>query len=494
MAIAILIIYVVAITLLVMYCLTQLSLAIHYLQYKKKQQQEETLAPLDMKDAASFPMITVQLPIYNELYVIERLIDAVAAFQYPHDKMEIQVLDDSTDETVDVVAARVAYWKDKGLDITQIRRVDRKGFKAGALQEGLKTARGKYVAIFDADFIPHPDFLLKTVPYFRDDRIAVVQTRWEHLNKDYSILTKMQAFALDMHFRVEQTGRNAGGYFMNFNGTAGLWRIEAIQDAGGWNSDTLTEDLDLSYRAQLKGWKFKYVEGISAPAELPTDMNAVKSQQYRWNKGGAETARKMGKKVIMANIPLKIKLHAIAHLFNTTNYIFIFITAILSVPLLFIKNNSLDITFFRYASVFLIGSVSIAFAYFIAARQEEVSTRKTWGTFLKRFPVFLAITMGLSLHNARAVVKGWMGQQSAFIRTPKFNIVGKEGIWKNKQYVPSKISGITYLEGLFCLYFLFGISMGFYYGDYGLLPFHLMAAIGFGLIFYFSLKHSRYKA
>jgi cellulose synthase/poly-beta-1,6-N-acetylglucosamine synthase-like glycosyltransferase len=494
MAIFILIVYVLAITLLVLYCLTQLSLAIHYLQYKKRLVHEKDLPPLDMQDTSEFPLVTVQLPIFNELYVIERLIDAVAAFNYPKEKIEIQVLDDSTDETVDIVAARVAYWREKGLDIKQIRRVDRKGFKAGALQEGLKTAKGKYVAIFDADFIPHPDFLLQTIPYFDTEKVAVVQTRWEHLNKDYSILTKIQAFALDMHFRVEQSGRNSAGYFMNFNGTAGLWRIAAIQDAGGWMSDTLTEDLDLSYRAQLKGWKFRYIETISSPAELPTDMNAVKSQQYRWNKGGAETARKIGYRVMVAHLPLKVKLHAIAHLFNTTNYIFIFLTAILSVPLLFIKNIYVDIDFFRYASVFLIGSISIGFAYFIATRQGEDTSKKTWGTFLKRFPIFLAITMGLSLHNARAVFKGWMGQKSAFIRTPKFNIVGKGDIWKNKQYVPTKISAITYLEGIFCLYFMFGIGMGVYYGDYGLLPFHVMAAFGFGLIFFFSLKHSRYKA
>ncbi|MEZ5052542.1 MAG: glycosyltransferase family 2 protein [Chitinophagales bacterium] len=494
MAIVILIIYVLAITLLVLYCLTQLSLAIHYLNYKKRLRDEQHLEPLKMEDAATFPTVTVQLPIYNELYVIERLIDAVAVFEYPANKLDIQVLDDSTDETVDVVAARVAYWKEKGVQIEQVHRVDRKGFKAGALQEGLKTAKGEFVAIFDADFIPASDFLLQTVPYFNDDKVAVVQTRWEHLNKDYSILTKIQAFALDMHFRVEQSGRNSAGYFMNFNGTAGLWRVAAIQDAGGWMSDTLTEDLDLSYRAQLKGWKFRYVETIASPAELPTDMNAVKSQQYRWNKGGAETARKIGYRVLVAQLPLKVKLHAIAHLFNTTNYIFIFLTAILSVPLLLIKNTYVDINFFRYASVFLIGSISIGFAYFIATRQGEDSARHTWGTFIRRFPIFLAITMGLSLHNARAVFKGWLGQKSAFIRTPKFNIVGKEGIWKNKQYVPTKISAITYLEGLFCLYFMGGIFLAFYYGDYGLLPFHLMAAFGFGLIFYFSLKHSRYKA
>jgi cellulose synthase/poly-beta-1,6-N-acetylglucosamine synthase-like glycosyltransferase len=493
MAIFVLILYTLAITLLVLYCLTQLSLAIHYINYHRKLKHEQ-VEQADPINPAELPVVTVQLPVFNELYVVERLIDAVAVFNYPPHLFEIQVLDDSTDETVDLVAARVAYWADKGVDIKQIRRIDRKGYKAGALQEGLATAKGEFVAIFDADFVPGPNFLMDTVSYFKDEKIAVVQTRWEHINKDYSMLTKIQAFALDMHFRVEQLGRNAAGYFMNFNGTAGLWRKAAIYDAGGWMADTLTEDLDLSYRAQLKGWKFRYIENVSSPAELPTDMNAVKSQQYRWNKGGAETARKIGFSVLSAHLPLKVKLHAIAHLFNTTNYIFIFLTAILSVPLLLIKNTYIQFDFFKYASVFLIGSISIGFAYFVATRQGEKDNRSTWSTFLKRFPIFLAITMGLSLHNARAVFKGWLGQQSAFIRTPKFNIVGASDVWKNKSYVPSKISSITYFEGLFCLYFLFGIAMGIYYGDYGLLPFHLLAAFGFGIIFYFSLKHSRYKA
>jgi len=492
MPITIIVIYTIAITLLFFYCIMQLSLAIHYIKYKKNLKKEEFKFRIPESE---FPHVTVQLPVYNELYVVERLIDAVCAFDYPKDKLEVQLLDDSTDESIEIAAKRVAHYQAMGINIQQIRRPERKGFKAGALEYGLGIAKGEFIAIFDADFTPHPDFLRKTIPYFLDDaKIGVVQAKWEHINKDYSILTKIQAFALDMHFSIEQQGRNAAGYFINFNGTAGVWRRLTIEEAGGWKSDTLTEDLDLSYRAQLKGWKFKYVEDVVAPAELPTDMNALKSQQFRWNKGGAETAKKIGRRVIRAEIPLRIKLHAIAHLFNTTNYIFIFITALLSVPLLFIKNNLFEFDYFKYASIFLIGSLSIAYAYYISTLEIEKSFKKTLKVYIVRFPIFLAITMGLSLHNAWAVFRGWIGQQTAFVRTPKFNIVNGKDIWKNKKYVGGKINAITYLEGVFTLYFLSGIIMGFYYRDYGLLPFHCLAFFGFGIIFYFSLKHSRYNS
>lgn len=493
MSILIIVLYTIPITLLFFYCLTQLSLAIQYLKYKRTLTIEEKAIRFNIPES-EYPVVTVQLPVFNELYVVERLIDAVAAFDYPKNKLQVQVLDDSTDETVELVAAKVKEWQCKGLDIEQIRRSDRTGFKAGALQAGIQTAKGEYITIFDADFIPYPDFLLRTIPYFSDPSIGVVQTRWEHINKNYSILTKIQAFALDLHFTIEQTGRNAAGYFINFNGTAGVWRKTTIIDAGGWMSDTLTEDLDLSYRAQLKGWKFKYVENIASPSELPIDMNAVKSQQFRWNKGGAETAKKMGKTVFNSELPLRVKLHAIAHLFNTTNYIFIFATGLLSVPLLFVKSNYIDFNYFKYASIFLIGSISIAFAYYTSTRQTFETKKAAWWAFITRFPIFLAITMGLSLHNAWAVVRGWSGHKSAFIRTPKFNIVARNDIWNNKKYTSHKINPLTYLEGIFCLYFLSGIAMGFYYGDYGLLPFHILSALGFGLIFYFSVKHSRIKS
>ncbi|MBK9455263.1 MAG: glycosyltransferase [Bacteroidetes bacterium] len=262
MSITIIVIYTIAITLLFFYCIMQLSLAIHYIKFKRNLKKEETIFTIPESE---YPYVTVQLPVFNELYVVERLIDAIAAFDYPADKLEIQLLDDSTDESFEIARKKVDYYHQRGIDIKQIRRPERKGFKAGALEYGLREAKGEYVAIFDADFVPFPDFLKKTIPHFLlDDKIGVVQAKWDHLNKDYSILTKMQAFALDMHFTIEQQGRNAAGYFINFNGTAGVWRKATIEDAGGWKADTLTEDLDLSYRAQLKGWKFKYVENVVA--------------------------------------------------------------------------------------------------------------------------------------------------------------------------------------------------------------------------------------
>ena len=257
-----------------LFSMGQLHLTWHYLKGKKE--NNSPIPPI-----SKFPRITIQLPIFNEKYVVERLIDSVAAIRYPSDKLEIQILDDSTDETVEITAAKVEEYGKKGIDIKHIRRDDRSGFKAGALQYGMEQAKGEFIAVFDADFLPNEDFLEKTIPHFQDNKIGVVQVRWGHVNRGYSTLTKMQAFGLDAHFTIEQSGRNHAGSFINFNGTAGVWRKSCIEDAGGWSADTLTEDLDLSYRAQLKGWKFAFLEGVIAPAELPVIMSAIKSQQYR---------------------------------------------------------------------------------------------------------------------------------------------------------------------------------------------------------------------
>jgi cellulose synthase/poly-beta-1,6-N-acetylglucosamine synthase-like glycosyltransferase len=332
--------------------------------------------------------------------------------------------------------------------------------------------------------------LRKTIPWFNDPKIGVVQTRWEHLNRDYSLLTRMQAFALDMHFSVEQLGRYAAGYFINFNGTAGVWRKTCIEDAGGWKADTLTEDMDLSYRAQLRGWEFCYLEGVISPAELPTEMSAVKSQQYRWNKGGAETARKLLGRVLKADLPWSIKFHAVSHLFNNTNYLWVFLTAVLSIPLLWVKHEVVIFDYFKYASIFLFGSLAIAYAYYVSAVYRHEDQPKAWRSYLTRLPLFLAVAMGLSLHNSLAVFRGWIGQRSAFIRTPKFAIVAGADNWKNKKYTSGRIGFVTWLEGLMGVYFLGGAVIGVYFNDYGLMPFHLMSAFGFLLIFYFSVRHA----
>ena len=281
----------------------------HYLKNRGK---EANLPPLPRQ-----PIVTVQLPMYNEFYVVERIIEAVCAIEYPKDKLEIQVLDDSTDETTDLVKDTVARFQELGYDIKHVHRLNRSGFKAGALKHGLETARGEFVAIFDADFVPNSTFLRDTLPYFfQDEKTALVQTRWEHLNSDYSLLTRTQAMALDGHFVMEQGVRNRAGFFINFNGTGGIWRKEAIIDAGNWHSDTLTEDLDLSYRAQLRGWKFKYLNDVTSPAELPAEVNALKSQQFRWTKGAIETARKILPEVWRSGIPLRLKIHSTFHLTN----------------------------------------------------------------------------------------------------------------------------------------------------------------------------------
>ncbi|HMK38878.1 MAG TPA: cellulose synthase family protein, partial [Bacteroidota bacterium] len=319
----------------------------YYLKFRSRK-----LVPSD--DIVSYPVVSVQLPVFNEMYVVGRLIDAACAMVYPREKLEIQVLDDSTDQTVDVVAGYVERYRKQGFDIKQVRRSIRAGFKAGALREGLTTARGEFVAIFDADFIPRQDFLLKTIPHFiTDSRIGMVQTRWEHLNSEYSLLTRTQAMALDGHFVIEQSVRNKVGFFINFNGTAGVWRKACIEDAGNWQSDTLTEDLDLSYRAQLRGWKFKYLNNVTSPAELPSEINALKSQQFRWTKGAIETARKILPHVWKSKLPLKIKIHATFHLTNNLVFPFIVLAGILNVPLVFLKHSG------QYDSYFTLMSVGV---------------------------------------------------------------------------------------------------------------------------------------
>jgi len=315
----IIVIYFACLTLILFYSILQLSLAIAYVRNKYRLKRGEIEASEPVFDPNNTPKVTVQLPMFNELYVAERIIETVAAFDYPADKLQIQVLDDSTDETQEVIAKKVAEVAARGVNIQHIHRVDRTGYKAGALDDAMDQVEGEFIAIFDADFIPHSDFLQKTMPYFRDDNVGVVQTRWGHINKKYSLLTELQAFGLNGHFAIEQGGRNASGHFINFNGTGGVWRKKCIEDAGGWEHDTLTEDLDLSYRAQIKGWKFQYLEDVVAPAELPITMSALKSQQHRWMKGGAECFIKMWKTIITAKgVRLSDRIHGLSHLFNSS--------------------------------------------------------------------------------------------------------------------------------------------------------------------------------
>ena len=479
-------VYTLCLSYVLVYSFNQFDLALNYLKGKKKRKSEEDDQKLQLPDEV--PVVTVQLPIYNELYVVERLIDCVCQFDYPKDKLEVQILDDSDDETVKLVAEKVKVYQDKGVDIKHVRRPERVGFKAGALQYGVEHSRGEYLAVFDADFLPEKNFLKSTIPHFANEKIGMVQTCWGHINTSYSLLTKMQAFGLDAHFSVEQNGRLHAGSFINFNGTAGVWKKECIKDAGGWSFDTLTEDLDLSYRAQLKGWKFKYLEDIKTPAELPVVMSAIKSQQFRWNKGGAECARKNLKKIWKTPKPFRNKIHSIFHLLNSSVYFFMLFAAILSIPTLFIKSEYESLAlFFQLASVFLSGFLGISFFYYVSTRQQH-----SFKYYIQNFPVFLSVSMGLSLINAVAVIEGFLGIKSPFIRTPKFNILKKNDNWKGNKYVRPSVSLMTIFEGLFSLYFLFGIIYGISLGDYGLVLFHGMLATGFAIVFYYSVRPYSY--
>ena len=488
MSIIILILYGTALLLIFVYSIMQMTLVI---SYKKgiKEQQKQSIALLDLHKT-NIPFITIQLPVYNELYVVERLIDTIAKFNYPNDKFEIQVLDDSTDESIKITADKVTEIKERGIDIKHIRRNDRIGFKAGALEYGLKMAKGEFIVIFDADFIPDPDFLLKTIPFFEDDQIGVVQTRWGHINKNYSLLTRLQAFGLDAHFTVEQLGRNQGGHFINFNGTAGVWRKECIEDAGGWEHDTLTEDLDLSYRAQLKGWKFKFLENVVTDAELPVVMSALKNQQFRWTKGGAENFVKMRSRILKnKNVSFKTKIHGIFHLFNSAIFLCVFATAFFSVPILYVKYNRPELyMLFNISSIFLICTAMLMIFYWTSYQDKSKNVFTNINGFFSNFILFLSSSMGLSLHNSIAVMEGYMGKKSSFIRTPKFNIVTDKDKWKGNKYLVSNINTITILEGMMTLYFLFGIISAFLLNDYGLLPFHIMLFWGFGFVFWLSVR------
>ncbi|GAA5026632.1 glucosyltransferase [Marivirga lumbricoides] len=477
--------YSISLLFIFLFSLGQLHLTWHYLKAKK--QLSTNPEPQHDKAVQNWPKVCVQLPVFNERYVVKDLINKVCELDYPTEKLIIQVLDDSTDDTTEIIRKSISEWKNKGFSIELIRRQNREGYKAGALQYGLQLTDAEFIAIFDADFLPDPQFLRKTVPQFKNEKIGVVQTRWGHTNKNYSLLTRLLAFGLDAHFTIEQVGRSHAGSFINFNGTAGVWRKETIIDAGGWSADTLTEDLDLSYRAQLRGWKFLYREDVESPAELPIIMPAIKSQQFRWNKGGAETARKNFGKILKSPIGFSHKTHAFFHLFNSSIFIAILVTALLSLPMLYIKSIRPELALlFQIGSVFLLGFFSIGIFYWVA--NKFLLPKNHTSYFFKTFPVFITVSMGLSLHNALAVAEGLLGIKSAFIRTPKFNLSGKGQSWKSNRYIKLQFSWLTLLEGLLAIYFAFGIVLGIQLKDYGLLLFHFMLMIGFSMVFYHSVK------
>lgn len=478
--------YVISLIFITIYCFFQFHLLVNYLKSPRNVDDDF----LDQSEA--FPFVTIQLPIFNEYYVVDRLIDNIVQLEYPQDRFEIQVLDDSTDETVERSRAKVEEYKAKGFDISLLTREDRVGYKAGALKAAMSKVKGEFIAIFDADFLPEKDFLLKTIPHFKDSSIGVVQTRWGHINQAYSILTELQAFQLNVHFTVEQKGREKGDFLLQFNGTAGVWRTKTIEEAGGWEADTLTEDLDLSYRAQLCGWRIVFLEDITAPAELPAEMIGLKSQQHRWMKGGAETARKLLPKIWASDLRFLKKLHASMHLLGSSIFLFVFLVGVLSVPLVFVFTPAKSDL--AYLSFSLLATLSILIIYYVANVKkawDQTNKLKSILKFIFIFPTFLALSMGLSFHNSLAVIQGYLGKQTPFKRTPKFNIKSNEDSVNKNKYRKRKVNLITVLEGALTLYFMIALFAGPLLGNMTMSAFHLLLVLGYGTIFFFSLKHSR---
>ena len=479
-------VYAISLGLIFIYSAAQFHLLIHYFRRKNQRRPEATF-----ENEEFLPSVTVQLPVYNEPMVIGRLIDQMVQLDYPKDRLHIQVLDDSTDETTAICEDKVQAYAQQGVHIDLIHRKGRLGFKAGALQHGLASARGEFIAVFDADFLPPRDFLRKTIPYFEYPKTGVVQTRWGHLNEEYSVMTRMQAFQLNAHFSIEQSGRSQAGYFLQFNGTAGVWRKQTILDAGGWKADTLTEDLDLSYRAQLKGWRIQYCQDIVAPAELPIDIQGLKSQQFRWMKGGAENARLRLSDLLKAEIPIAKKVHGIIHLLSSSVFLLVLILAITSVPLAFTYPiTGIDLSIF---SVFLLPLTMLAVVYYQANADTSWSKLPWWermGKFIIEFPLFLSLSMGMSWHTSWAILEGYRNKKSTFVRTPKYNITGSHtgSAFSNRR--GEKRAGIG-MEGWLALYFLMAVASAFVTGQYAFLIYHILLLFGFGTIFMMSI-HQRY--
>jgi len=487
MELAILILYGISLLFILIYTIVQFTLVIRVVASKYKTNLSTNFKWVE----ENMPFVTIQLPVYNEKYVVERLIDSIVKLNYPKERFEIQVLDDSTDETTQIIRNKVEEYSLQGFQMEHLHRKDRKGFKAGALQEGLLSAKGAFIAIFDADFIPNAEFLKTCLPYFENNEIGMVQTPWAHINKNYSFLTKIQAFALDAHFKIEQVGRNAGGHFINFNGTAGVWRKSCINDAGGWEFDTLTEDLDLSYRAQLKGWKFVFTQQIESPAEIPVAMSAIKNQQFRWIKGGAENLIKSAGKVLRSkSLKISTKIHGMVHLLSSSVFLFVFLTAFLSVPGLYIKHIFPEYSrLFLFAGFFIISLILLMIFYAMSYQTENKKGIYFGLSFVTKFFAFLSVSMGLSFHNTIAILEAYLGKKSSFVRTPKFNIISNNDKWKGNVYLNNHLNLISIIEVLLVGYFLFGIVSAFILKDYGLLPFHLMLLFGYLVVAVNSVFH-----
>src|SRR5580693_1408115 len=465
--------YFIVLFVLAVYGLHRYWLLYNYFAYRKN-------VPVPPPPVSRWPKVTIQLPIFNERYVIERLVDAVSQFDYLRELLDIQVLDDSTDETREVARSCVERHAAKGLPIVYIHRTNREGYKAGALENGLKTAEGEFVAIFDADFLPEQDFLRRTIPYFMNpeggDKIGMVQTRWTDLNSDYSLLTNVETILLDGHFVVEHGARSRRGTFFNFNGTAGAWRRKAIDEAGGWEHDTLTEDTDLSYRSQLKGWKFLYLPQIECASELPVDMNGFKAQQARWAKGLMQTAIKILPKVLRSDAPWHVKAEAFFHLTANISYPLMVLFSTMLLPVMIVRFQQ---GWFQMLLIdlplFLASTCSISSFYLVA--QRELRPKTWWRTFLY-LPFVMATGIGISVRNAQAVMEAIVGKKSEFARTPKFNIAGKKGTFVEKKY-KNKAGWMPYAEILLGLYFAGTVVYAIMNENFATIPFLLLFVWGY---------------
>ncbi len=424
------------------------------------------------------PFVTIQLPLYNERYVAERVIQAVCGLDYPRDRLEIQVLDDSTDDTTDIASAAVEHFRARGIDIHLIHRTNRSGYKAGALQAGLEIARGEFVAVFDADFVPQSDFLRKTIDHFTDPKIGMVQARWGYINRDYSMLTRAQAVLLDGHFVLEHTARNRSGRFFNFNGTAGIWRKSTIADAGGWEHHTLTEDLDLSYRAQLKGWKFVFLRDLVVPSEIPVEMNAFKAQQHRWAKGSMQTALKLLPRVLRSDLSFSVKLEAFRHLTSNIAYLLMLVLALLMplATLVRVQHGWHEVMLLD-VPIFMSATFSVCYFYWVS--QREIGRSRL--DILRQLPAVLGVGIGVSVNNAKGVLEALVGYKTPFVRTPKYAIEQRGGAgWRSKLYI-RRANLVLLLEFGLGLWFSFAIWVIFIdarYNGYSL-PFLMLFQFGY---------------
>jgi len=466
-------------TVLGLYFLTLVILAVFglhryvmvYLYFRHKDRRALPAPP-----PARLPRVTVQLPLYNEMYVVDRLLDSVTGIRYPKELLEIQVLDDSTDETVTIAEAAVERHREQGFDIRYLHRDDRTGYKAGALDAGLKVAKGEFVLIFDADFLAPAEILEKTLGHFEAAEVGMVQVRWGHVNRDYSLLTQVQSVLLDGHFILEHGGRNRAGRFFNFNGTAGIWRRSVIDDAGGWQHDTLTEDLDLSYRAQMRGWRFVFVQDVVSPAEIPVEMNAFKSQQHRWAKGSIQTCKKLLPKILASELPLPVKIEAAFHLTANFAYPLMVLLSILMFPAMVIRYNMgwyemmiIDIPLF-------LGATMSVCSFYLMSQREIFGD--SWRSRLKYLPAVLSVGIGLSVNNAKAVVEALLGVESEFTRTPKYAVEGAGDDWKQKRY-KGALNFVPFAELLLGFYFTAMAIYAISNQIYATLPFIFIFQFGF---------------